>query len=61
VAGYAYSNIVFAEPAVHVAHIRVNVPGNGHGLLVRAPAGRAGSDIRGPMEKFKWDISRDSE
>lgn len=60
-AGYAYSDIVLVEPAVHVAHIRVNVPGNGHGLLVRAAAGRAGSDIRGPMEKFKWDIPRGSE
>jgi len=61
VAGYAHSDTVLAEPAVHVAHIRVNVPGNGRGLLVRATAGRAGSDNRGPMEKFKWDISRDSE
>lgn len=55
VAGCAHAGPVPVEPAVHVAHIRVDVPGCGHGLLVRATAGSPVRRpyVRGPVEELK--------
>lgn len=54
-AGCAHAGPVPVELAVHVAHIRVDVPGCGHGLLVRAAAGSPVRRpcVRGPMEELK--------
>lgn len=55
VAGYAHAGPFPVEPAMHVAHICVDVPGCGHGLLVRATAGYPVGRpyVRGPVEKLK--------
>lgn len=55
VAGCTHADPVPVEPAVHMAHIRVDVPGCGHGLLVCAAAGSPvrRPRVRRPVEELK--------
>jgi len=61
VASHAHSALVAAELALHVAHIRADVPGGGHGLLVRTPVGRAEPRVGGPVEEFERRCRRGSQ
>lgn len=60
-ASYPYSDFVLVELALYMAHIRIDVPGGRHRLLVYTATGRTAPYIGGSMEKFKWRVQRNAD